>query len=96
VFGAAALVVAALLVVAVGSAFVVSQQVQLDNVQQALTTASNENTNLQLERAQLASPTKILQVAQARLGMVTPASVTYLVPVKLGPTVGSTKHSLGS
>jgi cell division protein FtsL len=95
VFGAAAIIVAALLVVAVGSAFVVSQQVELDSVQQALTSASNDNTNLQLQRAELASPTKILEVAQAKLGMVTPGSVTYLVPVKLGPTVGSTKHIVG-
>jgi cell division protein FtsL len=96
VFGAAGIIVGALLFVAVGSALVVSQQFQLDNVQQELAAASNRNTNLQLERAEMASPTKILKVAQSKLGMVTPATVTYLVPVKLGQTVGTTTHFVGS
>jgi cell division protein FtsL len=96
VFSAAGIIVVALLFVAAGSALVVSQQFQLDNAQQELTTAANRNTNLQLQRAELASPTKILEVAQKKLGMVTPPSVTYLVPVKLGQTVGSTKHTPSS
>jgi cell division protein FtsL len=92
VFGAAAIIVAALLVVAIGSALVVSQQVRLDSAEQALAASSTYNTNLQVQRAELASPSKVLKVAQTKLGMVMPKSVTYLVPVKVGPTVGSTKH----
>jgi len=91
-FGALAIIVAALLLVAIGSALVVSQQVRLDSAEQALAATSTENTNLQVQRAELASPTKVLEVAQTKLGMVTPKTVTYLVPVKIGPTVGSTSH----
>ena len=91
-FGALAIIVAALLLVAIGSALVVSQQVRLDSAEQALAAASTENTNLQVQRAELASPTKVLEVAESKLGMVTPKTVTYLVPVKIGPTVGSTSH----
>lgn len=86
----------ALLFVAAGQAVVVSQQLQLDNAQQQLATASSSNTNLQIERASLDSPARILQLAQHKLGMVTPKSVVYLVPVKVGPTVGSLKNSLQS
>jgi cell division protein FtsL len=93
VFGALAILVAAMLLVAIGSALVVSQQVRLDSAEQALEAASTRNTNLQVQRAELASPTRVLEVAQTKLGMVTPKSVFYLVPVKLGPTVGSTNHS---
>ncbi len=92
VFGAAALIVAALLLVAIGSALVVSQQVRLDSAQQALAASSTYNTDLQVQRAELAAPTKVLKVAQTKLGMVMPKSVVYLVPVKVGPTVGSTNH----
>jgi cell division protein FtsL len=93
VFGALAIIVAAMLLVAIGSALVVSQQVRLDAAEQSLTAASTRNTDLQVQRAELASPTKVLKVAQTKLGMVTPKTVIYLVPVKLGPTVGSTNHS---
>jgi cell division protein FtsL len=93
VFGALAVIVAAMLLVAIGSALVVSQQVRLDAAEQALAAASTRNTNLQVQRAELASPTKVLEVAQTKLGMVTPKTVYYLVPVKIGPTVGSTYHS---
>jgi cell division protein FtsL len=92
VFGAAAIIVAALLVVAIGSALVVSQQVRLDSAEQALAASSTYNTNLQVQRAELAAPTKVLTVAQTKLGMVMPKTVIYLVPVKVGPTVGSTNH----
>jgi cell division protein FtsL len=93
VFGALAIIVAAMLLVAIGSALVVSQQVRLDAAEQALAAASTRNTNLQVQRAELASPTKVLAVAQTKLGMVTPKAIIYLVPVKVGPTVGSTKRS---
>jgi cell division protein FtsL len=92
VFGALAIVVAAMLLVAIGSALVVSQQVRLDSAEQALAAASTRNTDLQVQRAELASPRKVLEVAQRKLGMVTPKTVLYLVPVKIGPTVGSTNH----
>jgi cell division protein FtsL len=92
VFGAAAIIVAALLLVAIGSALVVSQQVRLDSAEQALAASATYNTDLQVQRAELAAPTKVLRVAQTKLGMVMPKSVVYLVPVKVGPTVGATNH----
>jgi cell division protein FtsB len=92
VFVAASVVVASLLLVAIGSALVVSQQVRLDSAEQALAASSAYNTDLQVQRAELAAPTKVLHVAQTRLGMVMPKSVIYLVPVKVGQTVGSTNH----
>jgi cell division protein FtsL len=92
VFGALAIIVVAMLLVAIGSALVVSQQVRLDAAEQALAAASTRNTDLQVQRAELASPAKVLVVAQTKLGMVTPKTVIYLVPVKIGPTVGSTNH----
>lgn len=86
----------ALLFVAAGQAIVVSQQLRLDNEQGQLATATATNTNLQIERASLDSPARILQLAQHKLGMITPASVVYLVPVKVGPTVGSLKNTVQS
>lgn len=95
--GFSALVFAgALLFVAAGQAIVVSQQLKLDTAQQQLATATSSNTNLQIERASLDSPTRILQLAQHKLGMITPANVVYLVPVKVGPTVGSLKNIVRS
>jgi cell division protein FtsL len=79
---AAALVVAAaLIVVAAGQAIVAAQQVHLDRLDRSLATAVARNENLQLTRAQLASPTRILTLAERELGMVVPKHVTYLVPV---------------
>lgn len=91
---AVCVVAGALLLVAAGQAVVVSQQLQLDNTQQQLQAATATNTNLQIQRAVLDSPTRILQLAQHKLGMVAPTSVVYLVPVSAGPTVGSLRNTV--
>ena len=69
------------MIVAAGQAFVAAQQVHLDRAQQQLATAVAKDQNLQLTRAQLESPTRILSFAEHELGMVVPSHVTYLVPV---------------
>ena len=78
---AATVVAVSLLVVAAGQAFVAAQQVRLDRLDRGLATAVARDQNLQLTRAQLASPSRILQVAERELGMVVPRNVIYLVPV---------------
>ena len=81
----AALVVAAtLFVVAAGQAFVAAQQVRLDRLDQQLSASVAKGETLQLTRAQLESPSRILSLAEHQLGMVVPVSVTYLVPVDPG------------
>ncbi len=74
-------VAAALLIVAAGQAFVAAQQVHLDRLEQQLATSVARAQNLQLARAKLESPSRILVIAERQLGMVVPKSVTYLVPV---------------
>jgi cell division protein FtsL len=81
---AALVVAAALLVVAAGQAFVAAQQVRLDRLDQQLSASVAKGENLQLTRAQLESPSRILSLAEHQLGMVVPVSVTYLVPVDPG------------
>ncbi len=73
-----------------------TQQIELDNLQQQLNSATQHNADLLLTRAQLEAPARILQLAERRLGMVTPRSVVYLTPAATGPTVGSSgKEPLG-
>jgi len=85
---AALILAAALFVVAAAQTVVDAQQLKIDNLEQQATTAANENANLQLQRAELESPVRILELAQRRLGLVSPAHVVYLSPVPLGRTVG--------
>ena len=76
---------AAFLVVTAGNAVVTSTQLQVDVLNTALANALTTNQNLQLQRAELESPDRILSLAQHRLGMSTPKSVKYLWPVTLSP-----------
>ena len=78
---AATVVAVSLLVAAAGQAFVAAQQVRLDRLDRGLAAAVARDQNLQLTRAQLASPSRILRVAERELGMVVPKNVVYLVPV---------------
>ena len=55
-------------------------QLQLDHLQNRLTTEQNRNQRLRLEVAELASPARVVAAAQQRLGMVSPPGVTYLSP----------------
>jgi cell division protein FtsL len=94
---AAALFVTALFIIGMGQNMLAMQQIRIDTLQQRLTTATQKNENLLLTRAQLESPSRILQLAQHQLDMVTPPSVVYLTPVATGPTVAdSGKESIGA
>jgi cell division protein FtsL len=84
---AGAILAGALLLVVAGQALVASQQVRLDNLQSELSSAVQSNANLQLDRAELAAPTRILAIAEHTLKMVSPARVTYLTPVDPGPSL---------
>jgi cell division protein FtsL len=84
---AAVVVVFGLLVVVTGQAQVASQQVRLDNLTTELQSASALNENLQVQKAELSAPAAVLQIAEHRIHMVAPASVTYLNPLDPGPSV---------
>ena len=83
------IVVTALFAVAGAQALVASEQLRIDKVDQSLSTVVAANENLQLRRAQLAAPARILQIAQTKLHMIIPAEVNYLNPVDPGPAVSS-------
>jgi len=80
-------VVGALGVTAAAHTFVASDQQRIDTLQGQLTQALSEQQDLQLSRAELESPVRVLAIAQGQLGMVSPGSVLYLTPVDPGPSV---------
>jgi cell division protein FtsL len=80
-------VVGALSLTAAAHAFVASDQQRIDNLQAQLTETLAEQQGLQLSRAELESPTRLLKIAEHQLGMVSPSSVSYLAPVNPGPSV---------
>ena len=80
-------VVGALAVTAAAHTFVASDQQRIDALQSQLTQALAAQQNLQLTRAELESPVRVLAIAERQLGMVSPASVTYLAPADPGPSV---------
>lgn len=85
---AGAVLAASLATVAIGQDLVASQQVRLDNARQQLAQSVAAEQQLQLRRAQLESPARILQIAEHELHMIAPSSVTYLAPVSIGSTLG--------
>jgi len=80
-------VVGALAVTAAAHTFVASDQQRIDALQSQLSQALAAQQNLQLTRAELESPVRVLTIAERQLGMVSPASVTYLSPADPGPSV---------
>lgn len=90
-------IVGSIFVIGMGQNLLGTQQIRLDSLRQQLSAATLTNENLLLSRAQLEAPARILQLAEHRLGMVTPQSVVYLTPVKTGPSVANkAKESLGA
>ncbi len=77
----AGIVFAVFFAVVAAQAMVASRQIRIDNLQQQLATSVAVNENLQVERAGLTAPSRILSIAEKKLGMTTPAKVTYLAPV---------------
>ncbi|MHB1781355.1 MAG: hypothetical protein ACYCTE_01495 [Acidimicrobiales bacterium] len=88
------IVVAALLAVAGAQAFVAERQLRIDALQQQLTSAVSESQTLQLARAELSSPSRVLAFAEHRLKMVAPSSIDYVQPVVVGPTVAETARNV--
>ncbi len=80
-------VVGALAVTAAAHAFVASDQQRIDTLQGQLTQTLAQQQDLQLARAELESPVRVLAIAERQLGMVAPGSVSYLPPVDPGPSV---------
>ncbi|HEV8065839.1 MAG TPA: hypothetical protein VGP46_13440 [Acidimicrobiales bacterium] len=76
-----------LMVAALGHALVAADQVKADGLQTQISSALQTQQNLQLQRAQLTAPTRILSIAENTLHMVTPPAVTYLAPVNPGKSV---------
>lgn len=91
-------VAGALGLVAAGQGVVTSQQEHLDTLHQQIATAVTRTQALQLQKARLAAPSRILAIAESKLHMVTPSKVTYLVPVTSpasspgGTTGGRRRH----
>lgn len=75
------LVAGALGLVAAGQGLVVSQQLHLDRLDHRLANAVSRTQNLQVDRARLAAPSRILRIADHNLHMVAPGHVTYLEPI---------------
>ncbi len=80
-------VLGALAGTAVAHAMVAAGQQRIDTLQGQVTKALVEQQNLQLARAELESPARVLSIAEHQLGMVVPGSVWYLTPVNPGPSV---------
>jgi hypothetical protein len=80
---------------AVGHAFVASAQVKADALQSQISTALQLQQDLRLQKAELTSPDRVLQIAEHNLHMVVPATVTYLAPLDPGRSVLAS-HGPGS
>lgn len=92
-FAAAALAVAGLFAVVVSHVVIDEKQFAIDSMQQKVAAEKARQTALEYQLYQLEAPQRVIAAAQS-LGMVVPASVTYLVPVTLqspgGTQVGGT------
>lgn len=75
---------ASLLVLAGAHAMLVANQVRLDSLEQEVGEARARHQSLRLEVAMLEAPERIVSTATERLGMVPPASVSYLEPATVG------------
>jgi cell division protein FtsL len=63
------------------------QQFQLADLSSRIAAARSLNDQLSLEVAQLQAPERVVSDARKQLGMVSPPSITYLVPGHRGPLV---------
>ncbi|MGA3351608.1 MAG: hypothetical protein ABSD85_00265 [Acidimicrobiales bacterium] len=80
-------VVGALAVTAAAHTFVAFDQQRVDALQLELTRTVAQQQNLQISRAELESPVRVLSIAEHQLGMVAPGAVSYLAPVNPGLSV---------
>lgn len=77
----------ALTVAAAGHALLAASQVRADNLQSSVASAVATQQNLELQRAKLETPSRVLSLAQKRFKMVAPSGITYLQPVDPGESV---------
>jgi len=80
-------VLGALAGTAIAHAMIAAGQQRIDTLQRQVTQTLVEQQNLQLARAELESPARVLSIAEHQLGMVAPGSIWYLTPVNPGPSV---------
>lgn len=83
----------ALTVAAAGHAMLASTQIRADTLQSELANATATQQNLQLQKATLETPARILQLAKDRFKMVSPSGSTYLSPVNPGESVSEAHES---
>ena len=67
--------------VTAAQALVASRQVRIDDLRQQVANSVATNEGLQVQRAALTEPSRVLSIAEHKLGMIAPAKVTYLAPV---------------
>ena len=63
------------------------QQFELAALSSRIATARSVNDQLTLQVAELQAPERVVSDARKQLGMVSPPSITYLVPGHRGPLV---------
>ncbi|HEX5265544.1 MAG TPA: hypothetical protein VFW24_02120 [Acidimicrobiales bacterium] len=85
--GAAVLAALGLFAVVVVHVVLAQQQFQLAALSSRIDAARSVNDQLRLQVAQLQAPERVVSDAQKQLGMVSPPSITYLVPGHHGPLV---------
>ena len=78
---------AALTVAAAGHAMLAATQLRSDTLQSQLAGAVGTEQNLELRKATLESPSRVMSLAEHRYKMVAPSGVTYLQPVDPGESV---------
>ncbi len=78
---------AALTVAAAGHAMLAATQLRSDTLQSQLAGAVSTEQNLELRKAVLESPSRVMSLAEHRYKMVAPSGVTYLQPVDPGESV---------
>ena len=79
--------VAGLFAVVVVHVVLAQQQFQLANLSGRIATEQSANDQLRLQVAQLQAPQRVVSQAEQQLGMVSPPSITYLVPGQHGARV---------
>jgi cell division protein FtsL len=88
--------VIALLFAAVGMHVVLAQnQFRLDSLDTQAATQQARYQQLRLQVDQLSSPQRIISIAEGKLGMVAPSSVTYLTPASARPGSAAANASPG-
>ncbi len=95
ILGIASVAVVGLALVAL-HVLIAENQFRLDHLQQAAATEQASYEKLRLQVAQLEAPARIVSQAEGRLGMVQPASVTYLPALTSTPSTTAVRGDKGA